>query len=162
LNKYIDPLAKLLCVTIDNSPDMATFYAQTTANSLDTKLNEIKLNSTSKRHNQGFSATAFQPDVQTQGEKVYKIGDKIKSMIISENLILKDQYSYAFPLPKPDSFGICNNYNSAHFMMDDKSQCLQMANLETECTTLLNAQYYSENMKYYLGQGAKEGDNKAV
>ena len=30
LNKYIDPLAQLLCVTFDNSPDMATFYVQTT------------------------------------------------------------------------------------------------------------------------------------
>ena len=26
LNKYIDPLTKLLCVTFDNSPNMADFY----------------------------------------------------------------------------------------------------------------------------------------
>ena len=30
LNNYIDPLSKLLCVTIDNSPDFATCYVQTT------------------------------------------------------------------------------------------------------------------------------------
>ena len=29
LNKYVDPLAKLLCVTIDNSPLMGTYYTET-------------------------------------------------------------------------------------------------------------------------------------
>ena len=37
---------------------------------------------------------------------------------------LKTQYKNGFPIPKPDSFGQCNNYNSAHFFMNDKSQCL--------------------------------------
>jgi hypothetical protein len=37
-----------------------------------------------------------------------------------------------------------------------------MANLETQCTTLLNAEYYSNKLNYYLGQGGKEGDNQVV
>ena len=86
----------------------------------------------------------------------------MKSLVVQDSQKMGDQYFDGFPFPKPDSFGVCNNYNSAHFMMDDQSQCIQMANLETQCETLLNAQYYSEKLSYYLGQGAKVADNKVV
>ena len=66
-------------------------------------------------------------DFEVAGSKTYALGDKMKSMIGE----LSSQYKDSMPFPKPDSFGICNNHNSAHFMMDDESTCLQMANLET-------------------------------
>ena len=137
---------------------MDTYYKVAEKSSI----GELKLNATSQRHQQGFTATAFVQNVATPGDKTYKIGDKMKSLVSQDDLILKDQYSDGFPLPKPDSFGMCNNFNSAHFMMDDSSQCVQMANLETQCTTLLNAEYYSSKLNYYLGQGGKEGDNQVV
>lgn len=75
---------------------------------------------------------------------------------------MKNQYRNGFPIPKPDSFGICNNYDSAHFMMDDESSCVQMVDLETECANILNAKYYSENLKYFLGQGGSSSDQQTV
>ena len=33
-----------------------------------------------------------------------------------------------------------------------------MVDLETECTSLLNPEYYSTKLKYYLGQQAKYKD----
>jgi hypothetical protein len=51
---------------------------------------------------------------------------------------LENQFKNAFPLPKPDSFGVCSNYDSAHFMMDDESACTQMVDLQTECVNILN------------------------
>jgi hypothetical protein len=75
----------------------------------------------------------------------------ITSGTIKENL-MKSQYNNGFPFPKPDLNGKCNMFNSAHFMMGDKSKCTQMVDLETECTTLLNPDYYVNKLWYYLGQ----------
>lgn len=129
LHKYVDPLSRLLCVTLDNSPEMGNYYQQLTESTLENKLSEVKLNATSQRHTQGFVATSFIPDVQTPGDKTYKIGDKMKSLVVTDTQILKEQYQDGFPFPKADAFGVCSSYNSAHFMMDDQSSCLQMANL---------------------------------
>ena len=49
------------------------------------------------------------------------------------------QWNYdGFPFPKGDSYGVCNNFASAHFMNDDESECNQMARLDQDCDTLLN------------------------
>lgn len=77
LNNYNDPLASLLCVQIDTSPDMGTYYKTSDKDNL----NELKLNATSQRHRQGFTATAFVQNVATPGDKHYKIGDKLKSLV---------------------------------------------------------------------------------
>jgi len=65
---------------------------------------------------------------------------------------MKSQYNNGFPFPKPDLYGKCNMFNSAHFMMSDKSECTQMVDLENECTSLLNPDYYASKLWYYLGQ----------
>lgn len=44
-------------------------------------------------------------------------------------------------------------------MMDDESSCLQMADLETECTNVLNAEYFSTKLKYALGITSPENRN---
>ena len=84
----------------------------------------------------------------------------MKSIIDGSNL--KHQYKNGFPLPKPDSFGMCSNYDSAHFMMDDESSCVQLADLETECTNVLNSQFYSTKLQYALGQGAPDNTKITV
>ena len=75
---------------------------------------------------------------------------------------LKSQYQDGFPIPKPDSFGICNNYDSAHFMQDDESSCTQMVDLETECLNVLNAEYYASKLQFYPGKGAAGASRRSV
>ena len=36
---------------------------------------------------------------------------------------MSSQYYNAFPFPRADSFGVCNNYKSVSFMVNDQSQC---------------------------------------
>ena len=80
----------------------------------------------------------------------------MKSVVLLKSSIkdqlMKSQYNNGFPFPKPDLYGKCNMFNSAHFMMSDKSECTQMVDLETECTSLLNSDYYASKLWYYLGQ----------
>jgi len=110
----------------------------------------------------GFQATFFS-DFDTQGSATYKVGDKMKTTIQTDgNNRLKQQYMNGFPLPKPDSFGICNNYKSAYFMQDDHSTCLQMANLQSECSNLLNPEFYSTKLQVYLGFRGLPSQNKQV
>ena len=48
----------------------------------------------------------------------------MKSVVkLSDDPKLKSQYNNGFPFPKPDLFGKCNMFNSAHFMMSDNSAC---------------------------------------
>lgn len=84
----------------------------------------------------------------------------MKSSIEGEDL--KSQYKNGFPLPKPDSFGICNNYDSAHFMKDDESECTQLVDLETECLNVLNAEFYQSKLQYWEGKGAASTTKKSV
>jgi hypothetical protein len=111
--------------------------------------------------NKGFTATQFATITETGSDK-YKIGDKMKTSITDiENL--KSQYKDGFPLPKPDSFGICNNYDSAHFMKDDETSCKQVISMtETECTSVLNAEYYATKLKYYMGKSASFSDQLPI
>jgi hypothetical protein len=75
---------------------------------------------------------------------------------------MNSQYMNAFPIPKADSFGNCNNFKSAYFMIDDESSCLQMANLQTECSNLLNPEFYSTNLQVYMGTKGLPSKNKDV
>ena len=36
---------------------------------------------------------------------------------------ISTQYYNGFPFPRADSFGVCNNFKSASFMINDKSSC---------------------------------------
>jgi len=60
-------------------------------------------------------------DSSTDISNEYSDGAKMKSTLQDSDLA--DQYNRAFPIPKPDSFGVCNNYKSAHFKQDDSSEC---------------------------------------
>ena len=35
------------------------------------------------------------------------------------DITLSSQYDNAFPFPRGDSFGVCSNFKSAYFMLDD-------------------------------------------
>lgn len=86
----------------------------------------------------------------------------MKSSITDFESLLKSQYKDGFPMPKPDSFGICNNFDSAHFMQDDESSCTQLVDLQTECESVLNAEFYSSKLKYYPGKGAAGSSRRTV
>lgn len=58
----------------------------------------------------------------------YNIGDKMASRVETEfegstDTSPRRQYRDAFPLPRADSYGNCNNFGSAYFMLDDSSHC---------------------------------------
>lgn len=87
------------------------------------------------------------------------------------------QYADAFPFPRADSFGNCNNFASAFFMHDDESSCLQMAKLTApgappslggkappsqDCETLLNAEYYTSKMGIFPGIGGFLADLNSI
>jgi len=145
LEAYFDPFSALMCVQINNAPDIADFYI---ANNTITSNEEIQ-KITTDTTKMGFVQTVFRPDGLTRGGLTYEIGDKMKSVVSGSTL--RNQYDNGFPLPKPDSFGVCDNFKSAHFMLDDKSSCMQMADFETECSSLLNAEYYSSLLQFYMG-----------
>jgi hypothetical protein len=75
----------------------------------------------------------------------------MKSYVKQDDQKQKSQYNNGFPFPKADMYGHCNMFNSAHFMMNDESECTQMVDLKTECESTLNAEYYSSKLMYYLG-----------
>lgn len=55
---------------------------------------------------------------------VYTIGDRMTTSITDSTKTLSQKhYDGGFPFPKGDLFGICNNFKSAHFFIDDKSEC---------------------------------------
>lgn len=66
LNNYIDPFLKLVCVAINNSPEMDYFYVKEVLTE-ETK-NEMILNATEERDNKGFTATQFASDIESAGQ----------------------------------------------------------------------------------------------
>ena len=86
----------------------------------------------------------------------------MKSSVTLTNSLLKNQWGDGFPLPKPDTFGICNNFKSAHFFMDDQSACAQMVNLATDCENVLNAEFFSTSLSFLKGQSGKDIDKNNV
>jgi hypothetical protein len=62
---------------------------------------------------------AFSEGNSDTGSEKYNLGDKMRSKIeidAEETDKLKSQYADAFPFPRSDSYGNCNNYGSAYFM----------------------------------------------
>ena len=86
----------------------------------------------------------------------------MKSVVKSTSQNLKSQYNNGFPFPKEDMYGQCNMFNSAHFMMDDNSKCTQNVDLKADCENLLNPEFYSSKLMYYLGQQGKFSEVKDV
>jgi hypothetical protein len=68
----------------------------------------------------GLVASVFAPQLPGNKNSVYTIGDKMATNIKgSDSTHNKKHYSGGFPFPKGDLFGICNNYKSASFFIDD-------------------------------------------
>ena len=70
-------------------------------------------------------------------------GDKTKD--------LSSQYYNSFPFPRADSFGVCNNFKSVSFMINDQSSCTQIVLLQDACLNILNPDFYSTNLIVYNG-----------
>mmetsp|Transcript_16392 Transcript_16392/g.27763 ORF Transcript_16392/g.27763 Transcript_16392/m.27763 type:complete len:219 (+) Transcript_16392:443-1099(+) len=104
----------------------------------------------------GFQGTAMSVVVDAQPSPLYAYREKMKSSI--EGSDAESQYQNAFPLPKPDSFGVCNNYKSAYFRVNDESECAQVVDLEQSCSNTLNALFYSLKVNVYKGQGGNKAN----
>lgn len=110
----------------------------------------------------GFQATYFSDFAET-GSEQYRVGDKMKSTIQYDGTNrLKQQFLNAFPFPKADSFGNCNNFKSAYFMQDDESKCMQVSDLTANCANLLNPEFYSTKLQVYMGARGLPANNKQV
>lgn len=161
LETYIDPFTKLFCVKISNAPEIGRFYLVNETEPTNVQMESLK----SDPYKNGFTSTLFDFNNQNLAQQLrafYGMGEKMKTMIqIDATTSLNSQYKDSFPFPKADAFGVCNNFKSAHFMMDDQSSCLQKVNIETECANTLNAEFYSSKLKFYLGQAGKIADAKA-
>ena len=143
---------------IDNSPDSGNYFLTKKEFNSREEIQKI----TSDPEQMGFVSTVYSTSGDALGSQAYFIGDKMKSTVsVSDaNAGIKSlsQWENGFPLPKPDSFGICDNFKSAHFFMDDQSSCTQMVDIATSCDNLLNAQYYSTLVSVFLGQAGKDSD----
>lgn len=107
------------------------------------QLNEI----TEDNRKKGLVSAIFNKgNTYSSKSPVYTIGDKMATSLKLDAKTVQKHYNGGFPFPKGDLFGICNNYKSASFFIDDKSQCTQMADLQEECSTVLNAEYYSSKL----------------
>ena len=101
---------------------MGSYFVDTDANAPNsTEITMINEN----ENKQAFRSKLLNaPSLEGEAGENYYIGQMMSSLVdLGDASLLKEQYNKAFPLPKPDSFGVCNNFKSAHFMMDDKSSC---------------------------------------
>lgn len=72
---------------------------------------------TSDSKKKGLVSTVFgQSKSQLEQNAVYQIGDRMATLLKNPSM---KQYNGGFPFPKPDTFGICNNFKSAEFYIDD-------------------------------------------
>lgn len=109
------------------------------------------------KYQNGFSSQIFASNLEV-GKPTYGYGEKMKSYVDIDGSTYIQQFQSGLPFPKADSFGICNNFKSAHFFRDDESSCTQMADLQTECANILSADYYTSKVKVYLGRGGSRSD----
>lgn len=114
INNYFGPYEQLMCVRINNSPDTGNYLL---SNETLLNRNEEIQNIVSDPNKMGFVGSVFKAPQSGANLPSYTVGDKMKSFVGSTSL--KQQYLNGFPLPKADSFGICDNFKSAHFMLDD-------------------------------------------
>ena len=157
LTSYITPFVNLFCVTFNNAPKLGTYFQTTT----DEPSAEVVRQVTEDPLNQMLADAAFDKVGSVSGKPLYTIGEKMKSFVtVTDGL--NSQYSDSFPLPRGDSFGVCNNYKSAFFMQDDAATCNQVVDLDSACTTTLNADYYTTDLNVYMGQGATAASAKTV
>lgn len=158
LETYIDPFTELFCVSINNSPEVGEYFL--TNSSLQS--NEEVQRLTTEPTKMGFVKTVFKPYAVNEGQLTYTIGDKMKTLVKGDGSTQSQRFQYGngFPLPKPDSFGVCDNFKSAHFMLDDESSCMQMVDLETACATTLNAEFYSTKLQIMMGRRSSLISNK--
>ena len=157
---YYEPFVTAFCIQINNAPAIGNYF-QATKNLPNAEEIEALVSDPKKN---GFVGPLLRQQQQTTQllQAVYSIGDKMKSFVTDATDTVKQQNYNGFPIPKPDSFGICSNFKSAHFMQDDHSSCTQMADVETECESLLNSEFYSSRLKYLLGQGGVISDAQRV
>lgn len=143
---------------INNSPDFGNFYI---ANETEPTNDQMaKLHADPFRN--GFQATFFS-DFAEAGSEQYRVGDKMKSTILYDSTNrMKQQFMNAFPFPKADSFGNCNNFKSAYFMEDDESSCMQVTDLTNNCANLLSPEFYSTRLQIYMGARGLPANNKQV
>jgi len=109
-----------MCVRISTNPLIGDYYKVNT-DVLNDKQAENKIVSDATK--KGLVQSVFGPPKPESTSTVYKIGDKMKSVVLLKGDIkdqeMKSQYNNGFPFPKPDIHGKCNMFNSAHFMMSD-------------------------------------------
>lgn len=105
----------------------------------------------------GFLNTFFGSTSDTassDAKKYYRLGEKMYSEICDteEPPNCTSQYLDAFPIPKQNIYGMCNNYSSAIFMKSEESECTQIEDLLTSCETTYNPEFYSARLKVFAGQ----------
>lgn len=97
---------------------------------------------------QGFVSTVFASEERASQLAYYQEGDRMVSRLTNN----PSQYNKGFPLPKPNSNGICDNFKSPLFMQSEDNECLQSFNLQSECANIMNPAYYATNLQVYSGK----------
>lgn len=59
-----------------------------------------------------------------------------------------------WPMPQGDLNGVCDNFKTPLFMQNSKSECLQVFNLTSDCTTLLNPSSFTDELLVYGGKSS--------
>ena len=115
MENYVSPFSKLFCIQVNNAPAIGEYF---TANST-VPGNEELVKLMNDPSFTGFYGQFFSGSSKS-GNLTYNIGDKMKSLVNFDGTkLLKNQFNNNFPFPKPDAFGVCDNFKSAHFMLND-------------------------------------------
>jgi hypothetical protein len=138
-------------VAIDNSPALGDYYVPIAPLS-DQEMASLRMGAESS----GFGASLFvdQPSSAVQGGAYYGTGDAIHAKLTVPGVVGTINWlNGKLPFPKPDVNGKCNSYSAVSFMQDIESRCTAVvANLQNQCTTLLNPNFLISGLSVLTGQ----------
>ena len=140
---YIDPLTQVFCVHYNNAPLVGDYWVE--RKMVDNEDIEEMAKSPFLKAIYGYDRfTSTNID-----SSIYQLGDPMKSQVNDGTNTVNREVR----LPKPDLNGYCNNNYAARFMEGAINSCEQAVDLsdEKDCTTVLNAQYWTDYLKVVSG-----------
>ena len=76
LQTYYSPFTNLFCVSFDNAPQMGRFYSANSTAATSADLNRIE-----NEYKNSIRKNAFTASSTSRGDRLYQIGDKMKSRV---------------------------------------------------------------------------------
>ncbi|CAG9318470.1 unnamed protein product [Blepharisma stoltei] len=123
-----DSINNLLCIYYDNSPDQFNTYDSVDESSIDSSTISDRLEKSTE-----YSDLIYFNQPNATGN-AFSPGDSMAALVNS--------YSGVWSLPSADSFGECNNMNSASWLysqtFDSCTRTIMASSLESLCNTELN------------------------